>query len=131
MPRKLGSKDKGMRKDNYSYLPPHMRYAMQNPVVGIHVEDMTDEHRAEEAAYNKRHGRLDTTSRNYYLLVKGNPERLERAYKETAMFYKEHVKRKDDQVAKGDEKMIADIYKIITDASLCPKVLRLEREGRL
>jgi hypothetical protein len=126
-----GAKHKIIRKSDYSYLPPYMRYSVYNPTIRTPLDEMTDELRAEEEEYDKVVGKPDIPSLNYYLLHKGNPERLVKMYATSDALFKEYSKRREDQTQKGDSKQIADILKLIRNGTKLAIVPGLKGAGKL
>ena len=126
-----GIKNKIVRKSDYSYLPPYMRYAVYNPVIRTPLDEMTDELREEEEAYDKLVGKPDVPSLNYYLLHKANPERLVKMYATSDGLFKEYAKRREDETQKGDSKQIADILNMIHKAAKTNVVHGYRRAGKL
>lgn len=107
----------GVKKDDFTYLPPHMRYAMGSPAIGVLKEEMTKEQREAEEVYTKKYGKVPVPALNYYILVRGSPERLERAYREVGVAYKEHLRRKDTDSRNEATDQIGDIREMIKKAN--------------
>ena len=121
---------KKLRKDDYTWIPPHMLWCALNPVLTIHDGMMEDEDREAEARYIQKHGPPSQLAANLYKMLKGNEKQLERFFSKIDTLYANHIKKRESQDRLDDVKLIEDEWKIIEAALPIDGVVAMARRKK-
>ena len=128
--RRVNRVAKKLRKDDYTWMPPHMLWCALNPTLTIHEGMMTHEDREDEAAYIQKHGHPSQLAANLYKMIKGNDKQLERFFSKVDNLYASHVKKRESQNLLDDVKLIEDDWAIIEAALPVDGVVAMARRKK-
>ena len=122
---------KAIRKDDYKFIPPHMRWCALNPALTVHEEDMTNSDRRKERAYIRGEGEAGPLAANLYAMLKGNEKALEAFFNKITHLFEVYDKKRESREKTEDSRQVENIWKHIKSSMVSGVVANARKTGKL
>ena len=123
---------KALTREEYRFIPRHMRWCALNPTLTICEDDMSRRDVRLEKEYIKLEGEPGPLAANLYALLKGNEKSLEAFFAKITHLAEAFEKKRESREKTEDAKQVDNIMKLLKDCLQPKGTVEVARaQGRL